>query len=42
MLSEIFLLRLEAVLRSEQLVRPLNNPRFVPIALKPRPVPAGA
>ena len=33
MLSEIFLLRLEAVLRSKQRRSPWN-PRFVPIALK--------
>ena len=42
MLAEIFLLRLEAILRSEQLVRPFKNSRFVPAVLKSRAAPARA
>jgi hypothetical protein len=34
MLAEIFLLRLEAVLRSNARTRPVRDRRFVPIASK--------
>jgi hypothetical protein len=34
MLAEIFLLRLEAKLRSNQQTTPVRNPRFVPIVLR--------